>query len=254
MSIDITEPIERTINVSVIIPAHNEEELLPRCLDSVKKASLIYQGPVETVVVCNRCSDRTESIAREFGCVALIDDSRNLARIRNRGAAIASGEILITIDADSWMTSGVIQEVVRRLETGRYIGGGTRIRPERFSLGILFSLLAVVPYVVRHQVSGGLFWCWKRDFDAIRGFDESLVSVEDVDFAVRLKRLGKQTGRVYGTLWREYIWTSCRKFDLFGDWYLALNPSLVRAILTGHNRAAADHFYYDARDRDTKRK
>jgi len=237
------------MKVSVIIPAHNEEKLLPRCLESVRVASSFYRGAVEVIVACNRCSDRTESIARAFGCATLIDDSYCLARIRNLGAAKATGDVIITIDADSWMTPGVIKECTARLRSGRYVGGGAWIRPERISPGIFCSLLVVFPFVVARGVSGGLFWCYKEDFDAISGFDESLVSVEDLDFAVRLKRHGRRTGRVFGTLRRDFIWTSCRKFDQFGDWYLVRNPRLVFAIFSGRDRAAANRFYYHTRDK-----
>jgi glycosyltransferase involved in cell wall biosynthesis len=236
------------MNVSVVIPAHNEEHFLPRCLDSVGKARDVFGEGIEIIVVCNRCSDRTALIARSHGCVTLADDSRCLARIRNRGVARASGEIIITIDADSWMTPGLIREVVGKLQSGRYVGGGAWIYPERLSLGIVCSLLVVAPFVAFRGISAGLFWFCKRDFDIIGGFDESLVSVEDLDFALRLKGLGKRTGRRYGTARRNHIWTSCRKFDRFGDWYLARNPRLVAAIFSGRDRPAADHFYYDAGD------
>src|SRR5271157_19057 len=128
------------MKVSVIIPAHNEEKLLPRCLESVRAVGLSRSDQMEIIVVCNRCSDHTESIARNFGCVTLIDDSRCLAQIRNLGVAKATGDIIITIDADSWMTPGVIKAVVAKLCSGRYIGGGAWIRPERMSLGIFCSL------------------------------------------------------------------------------------------------------------------
>ena len=185
------------MNVSVVIAAHNVERLLPRCLDSVRQASDVFGEGVEIVVVCNRCSDQTESIARSYGCATLDDDSRCLARIRNRGVARASGEIVITIDADSWMTPGLIREVVGKLRCGRYVGGGAWIYPERISLGIVCSLLVVAPFVAFRGVSAGLFWFRKVDFDAVGGFDESLVSVEDLDFALRLKALGRKTGRRY---------------------------------------------------------
>ena len=236
------------MNVSIVIAAHNEEHFLPRCLDSVRKASDVFGESVEIIVVCNRCSDRTETMARSYGCETLDDDSRCLARIRNRGVARATGEIILTIDADSWMTPGLIREVVAKLRQGRYVGGGAWIYPERISLGIVCSLLVVAPFVAFRGVSAGLFWFRKRDFDILGGFDESLVSAEDLDFALRLKTLGKRTGRRYGTARRNHIWTSCRKFDGFGDWYLARNPRLVAAIFSGRNRSAADHFYYDARD------
>ncbi|MFM7117479.1 MAG: glycosyl transferase family 2, partial [Planctomycetota bacterium] len=61
----------------------------------------------------------------------------------------------------------------------------------------------------------------------------------------RLKRYGKERGLRYGTLWRDGITTSCRKFDQFGDWYLFRNPQLVRSLIKGKDRSAADGFYYD---------
>jgi glycosyltransferase involved in cell wall biosynthesis len=240
------------MSVSIVIPAHNEEKFLPRCLDSAEAAIKLSPEPVEIIVVCNRCTDRTEAIARMRGCTVVTDESRNLARIRNRGVSAATGDIILTIDADSWMVPGVIAEAISRLRSGRYVGGGTLVRPERISIGIVCSLFVLVPRMVARSIFyGGLFWCFKRDFAAIGGFDESLISVEDADFAVRLKKFGKKTGRTYGSLGRNYIWTSCRKFDQFGDWVLVRNPRLVAAIFSGRDQKAADLFYYDARD-DTR--
>ena len=91
------------------------------------------------------------------------------------------------------------------------------------------------------------FSFYKRDFDVIGGFDETLVSLEDMDFAVRLKKLGDKRGQKYGTLKRSYILTSSRKFDEFGDWYLIKNRSLTKRIFSGKDREAADEFYYDVR-------
>lgn len=91
-----------------------------------------------------------------------------------------------------------------------------------------------------------MFWFSRPDFEAVGGFDEKLVSVEDVDFAQFLKAYGRTKGLAYGTLRRSGILTSCRKFDSFGDWYLFRNPRLVREIFQGTNRRAADQVYYDA--------
>ena len=90
-----------------------------------------------------------------------------------------------------------------------------------------------------------MFWFKRETFDAMGGFDESLVSVEDLDFALRLKAFGRERGRRYGTIRRHGITTSCRKFDKFGDWYLFRSPGLDKEIFKGTSRRAADHFYYD---------
>ena len=229
---------------SVLIPAHNEEAFIGKCLQSVESASDQVPEPVEIIVALNRCTDRTVEIASSHHAVIVNEDSKNLARIRNAAARAATGDIIVTIDADSRMSGNMFVEIAAKLSTGKYIGGGVLIRPERWSLGICMSLLTVLPFLLIHRVSGGLFWCHRRDFEAVGGFNESLVSAEDLDFAKRLKAYGKTKGKRFKTITSAHIITSCRKFDTFGDWYLFKNPGLVWKIMKGDNQKAADLFYY----------
>ena len=236
--------------ISVITPAHNEERFIRQCLDSVQVAARAVAEAVEHIVVLNRCHDRTGSIAAECGARIVVENSRNLSRIRNRGAAASQGDILVTVDADSRMTANMLAEVLRNLQSGRYIGGGASILPERLSFGICASLLVVAPFVLWHGVSAGMFWCYKNDFEAIGRFDETLVCLEDIDFGKRLKRLGKTRGMRYGTIRRAHIVTSCRKFDQWGDWVFVRHPMMVYRIFQ-RDPEQADLFYYDARSDTT---
>lgn len=233
--------------ISLVVPAHNEAAFLPACLEAARRAAGRCGSRVEIIVVLNRCTDGTEEIARRHGCVIVREDAKNLALIRNAGAAAATGGILVTCDADSRMHPETFREIVRRLSSGKVVGGGALVFPERWSLGIVASALSIVPYLAFTGVSFGLFWCYKSDFDAIGGFDARFVSVEDVDFARRLKARGRATGRSWGTLFRAPLVTSCRKFDQFGDWYLFRNPGFVRRVFRGNDRKAADSFWYDVR-------
>jgi glycosyltransferase involved in cell wall biosynthesis len=169
-----------------------------------------------------------------------------LSHIRNKGAEASRGDIIVTIDADSQMSPNMLQEVLRKLNSGKYIGGGVRIVPERISLGIILSLLVVAPFVLLNGVSAGMFWCFRRDYDAIGGFNEKLACVEDVDLGRRLKKYGKDCGKRYGTIRKAHIVTSCRKFDQFGDWYFVRNPMVVYRVFK-RDQKQADEFYYDAR-------
>jgi glycosyltransferase involved in cell wall biosynthesis len=232
---------------SVLIPARNEEELLPGCLASIKTAAEPFPGQVEIIVALNRCTDRTEAIALEQGAKVVKEDAKNLAKIRNAAAKAATGEIIVTIDADSRMSRNMLCEIDRLLTTGPYVGGGVMVLPERWSLGIVATALMLLGIILWHRISGGLFWCWRKDFEAVGGFDEDFVSVEDMAFAKRLKSHGKQQGKRFKTITKAHIVTSCRKFDLFGDWYLVTNPRFVWRIFTGRSRADADRFYYDVR-------
>jgi glycosyltransferase involved in cell wall biosynthesis len=234
------------VKFSVLVPAHNEEAYLGACLAAIETAARPYQGQVETIVALNRCTDRTEEIARTHGAAVVREDARNLAKIRNAAARAARGEILATIDADSTMSTNMLSEVERALAGGRTIGGGVPIIPDRLSLGIAATMLMLAPYaLIRYRVTGGLFWCYRKDFEAIGGFDESKVCGEDLDFAVRLRAYGKAHGKPFKTLWRTSIHTSVRKFDALGDWHLVLRPGLIRTILRGKDQKAADAYYYD---------
>ena len=245
--------MNRKTLISVVIPAHNEEEYLPSCLEAVKRAAVALPGGVEIVVVANRCTDRTAEIAESFGAVVVRNDARSIAQVRNAGIRASHGGIVVTVDADSVMSEDALREIKEMLASGRFIGGGTPVRFSRMSVGIFCSALYVawnlIPVMLRNKaaLSGGMFWFRREDFERIGGFDESLVSLEDMDFAVRLNKLGASDGKKFGTLKKSYIVTSSRKFDKFGDWYLIRNRKLTKRIFTGRDQEAADAFYYDVR-------
>jgi len=117
----------KLLRFSVIIPARNEELFIGACLESIRAAGTAYEGQVEVIVVLNRCSDRTEEIARSFGAHTVREDARNLARIRNAGARAAQGQIFVTIDADSAMSPDALVAIDRALSSGTTVGGGTPI-------------------------------------------------------------------------------------------------------------------------------
>jgi glycosyltransferase involved in cell wall biosynthesis len=237
--------------ISIITPAHNEERFIEKCLCSVKTAAKELTEIIEHIVVLNRCTDKTGSIAKKQGARIIIEDSKNLSRIRNKGVEASKGDIIVTIDADSLMTSNMLVEVKKNLDSGKFIGGGVKILPERLSFGIILSLAVVAPFVLLHGVSAGMFWCFKKDFVAIGGFDENLACVEDIDFGKRLKKYGKGLGKRYCTIRNAHIVTSCRKFDQFGDWYFVKHPRVVYRVFK-RDQKQADQFYYDVRSEITK--
>jgi glycosyltransferase involved in cell wall biosynthesis len=236
--------------VSVVIPARDEEANLPICVGSVSRsfAHLSERRPefqLEIVVVVNRCTDRTEQVAVELGCRTVSSEAKNLAVIRNEGVRASSGGIVVTIDADSRMSENMFYSIVDALERRNKVGGGVLILPERWSVGILLTGALLVPIALIYRISAGLFFFRRSDFDAIGGFDERFASVEDIDFAKRLKAHGARTGRRYANILRAHIVTSCRKFDHFGDWYFVLRPLTVLKLLHGKNQQLADQVWYD---------
>lgn len=238
---------------SVIIPAHNEEKYIEKCIEAVKRASERVDDEVQIIVSANRCTDKTAEIAAAMGAEVCENTVKCISAVRNDGARLAKGDIIVTIDADSCMTENSLAEIREMLKSGKFIGGGTRAKFDRMSLGIAVSsayvAIHIIPIMKKHKavLMGGMFWCYRKDFEAVGGFDETLVSLEDMDFAIRLKQLGDERGQKYGVLKKSRIITSSRKFDEFGDWYLVKNKKLVKDIFEGNNREAADQFYYDVK-------
>jgi len=235
------------IKFSIIIPARDEEKYIGACLDSIEAAAKDFPGQVEVIVAINRCTDRTEEIARSRGAIIVHCDEKNLAKIRNTAAKHARGEIIVTIDADSTMTDNMLYEIDRKLSSGKYIGGGTVLRLDRTSLGIVISFMLFVPVIFMLGILAGLFWLYREDFEAIGGFDESYFSGEDIAFAKRLKAYGKTKGKRFGIISKAHIVTSSRKFDTFGDWFIITHPILVYKAFTGRHREIADEIWYDTK-------
>jgi glycosyltransferase involved in cell wall biosynthesis len=245
------------MNFSVIIPAHNEEDFIETGLEAIQKAEKPKDSNIEIIVILNRCTDRTEEIARSYGARIVKEDAKILSVIRNAGVKEAKHEVIVTIDADSVMSENLFIEIEKALESGKYIGGGVWIDPERWSFPIwlTFKLLRIMMFFT--GFAGGVYWCYKTDFDALGGFNEKVDIAEDLEFAYRLKKYGKKQKKKFTELKKARIVTSCRKFDVFGDWFLfrvCMNPvNWFRALLR-KTRPLANKIFYDFSNKEGKEK
>lgn len=233
--------------LSFAISAHNEERYIGRCIESILDSARRAGKSVEIAVTLNRCTDSTRHVAESLGALCVVEDRKCIAAVRNAAVRAGTAAATATLDAYSWLTKETVARLLARICDERYIGGVALVLPERWSPGIALSLCVVAAFVIPRCVSAGMFWFRRKTFEALGGFNEELASAEDLDFAMRMKALGRGQGKRYGTIWHHGIRTSCRKFDDFGDWFLFRNPRLVRRILSGRDQAAANRFYYDVR-------
>ena len=208
--------------LSLIVPAYNEEALVPRLLDSVDVARAAYAGragEVEVIVADNLSTDATARIARERGCRVVRVERRVIAAARNGGAAAARGSILCFVDADSRLHPETFNQIERTMATGRYIAGATGVTLERWSLGLAATYLLMVAMVIPLRMDTGVVFCRREDFEAIGGYDESRLYAEDVVFLWTLRRLGKRRGQRLVRATAAKAVASTRKFDQHGDWH-----------------------------------
>lgn len=220
--------------VSVILPARNEERLLPAALRSVREQTL-DPGLIEAIVVSNGSTDATVEVARHQAEAAAAeggpaievmgDAPPGIACAKNLGARRARGRLLVFMDADSRMSPGLLETVRRRADTGeraasiRLVADGSDPVDHAF-----FWVIENGKRLVRTRAN--MFWCERGLFEQLGGFDESLNHAEDLDLLVRARRTGVRVGHVHD----EWIATSPRRlhrgplragmFTMLGRWVL----------------------------------
>lgn len=148
-----------SIQISVVIPAHNEQAYLPRLLDTVDAArSRYHRGDhgVEVIVADNASTDSTSEIARSRGCWVVEVQERRIATVRNRGAAAACGSWLAFIDADMRIHPETFNEIERAMASGKVVAGATGVKMERWSLGIALTYALLVPWVILLRMDTGV--------------------------------------------------------------------------------------------------
>lgn len=236
---------------TVVVPAHNEEKYVVRCINSIKRAADHFGRPVEIIVVCNRCTDKTMELAQANGARTLTNEQRCIAAVRNTGIKAARGRYILTIDCDNRMTKGTIKEAYRLLKSGKYIGGGAPIRFERYSLPLYLNDYMCRGAFALTGLYCGMFWASKQSFEAVGGFADKR-AMEDVQTARNLKAYGKKLGKKYGCLKRNYLINSTRKWDNMGDWlYIRLlfenAGSIIKAALGNSSEydKLVDKLFYD---------
>lgn len=99
------------LRVSLVIPAFNEEQDLPACLQAVARQTV---KPYEVIVVDNNSTDNTAAVARSFPFVKVISESRQgPAFARDAGFDAARGDIIGRIDADTILAPDWVATVQR---------------------------------------------------------------------------------------------------------------------------------------------
>jgi glycosyltransferase involved in cell wall biosynthesis len=182
-------------DVSVVIPARNEERYIRAALASVA-AQTWPVALLEAVVVDNGSTDATREVVQAFMAgephlaMRLVDEPvHGVARAKNRGASVARGRWLLFLDADSRMAPHLVERLVARSRQG-YRAGSVRVVADSQDVldRAFFGLIEFgkVLFGLRAQ----MFYCERELFMQCGGFDVHLQLAEDLEFLVRLQRAG----------------------------------------------------------------
>ncbi len=201
-------------DLSIVIPAWNEEECLQETVERIGAALRVNEanGLTWEIIVCDNAStDRTAAIARRAGARVVFEPERGIARARNTGARVAGGEWLLFIDADSYPPPELLIDVRMLVGGGRIVGCGSTVTTTSGTWWMRLKLEKDNLVVRLLGLTGGVFLlCWHQAFRAIGGFSDDLYAFEEIDFVIRLRCYGLVRGLGFRTLHRHPVVTSAR--------------------------------------------
>lgn len=188
------------MNLSVVIPAYNEEKYIGGCLEE-----LITQAGndiFEIIVVDNASTDRTAQVAKKYKGVKVVQEVRKgLTRARQAGLMAAKGDLVAYIDADTHIKPGWFHKVIREFEKNKRLVCLSApyslydvSQWKRVAMWTYWNILAYPTYMLlmKYMVLGANFVARRSVLLKIGGFDETIEFYgEDTDIARRLHKIGK---------------------------------------------------------------
>ena len=233
--------------ISFIVPAHNEEAWVGRCVSAIRSAMELVGEPNEVLVVDDASTDATGLVAQQQGAQVIRVEHRQIAATRNAGARQARGEILFFVDADTLVNAPVVQSALRSIREGA-VGGGSFPRFEGWLplwFRVIYPSLAGIARWLRFSPSGACLFCTDGGFKAAGGFNENYYAAEDALFVATLKRHGRFV------VTAEQVVTSGRKLRAHSFWSLA--RQLAHLVLRGssglRSRRGLDYWYKPEREK-----
>ena len=210
------------VKISVIIPAFNEERLLTATLAQINsaRAEFASRGFGSELIVCdNNSTDRTAELARAAGASLVFEPVNQIARARNTGAAAATGDWLLFIDADSHPSAELFADVTEQIQSGQCLAGGSTIRLEgNYPLAKFVTGVWNWKSRTRRWLAGSFIFCEAAAFRKIGGFNPDMFVGEELDLTTRLQELAGASGREIVILHRHPLLTSARKVRLYSTW------------------------------------
>jgi glycosyltransferase involved in cell wall biosynthesis len=198
-------PVTRELDISFVVPAYNEEALLPRCLAAIAAEIDRNAAAAEIIVVDNASTDGTSEVASRTPGVRVIKErERGLVPARRAGCRAARGRLIANIDADTILPESWLERARAEFArdpnlvglSGPYIYYDAPRRVQVAAAGFYrfaFVAYVLVRFVMRagSMMQGGNFVVRRDALEKVGGFEsEFRFYGEDTDIARRLSKVG----------------------------------------------------------------
>lgn len=207
------------MKISVVIPAYNEEKLLPTTLASIRLANAAWierQWSVETIVCNNNSTDKTATVAAHAGAKVVFEPINQISRARNSGAAQATGDWIVFVDADSQPTKELFAAAADAIAKGTVLAGGSTLKLEATGWDVYWMIRAWnLISRINGWMAGAFIFVDATAFRKIGGFSHELFVGEELDLAKRLRPLAREQRKKMVILKSAPLLTSARKTALY---------------------------------------
>jgi len=184
------------MTISVVIPAYNEEELLPKTLASL---SQLDRKPDEIIVVDATSTDKTAQVAEKSGAIVITVPKGTIGFSRQKGLEKATGDIVAFTDADALLPHDWLHRIEKALATPGVVGyfGGYRVFDGpcayKFFINTIQPIWNVFLFALfRMPMATGQNMAFYRTLALVAGgFPPEFKMAEDIEIARRMMTKGK---------------------------------------------------------------
>jgi glycosyltransferase involved in cell wall biosynthesis len=182
-------------SVTIVIPTLNEEKYIGRCLESLAQLDF-SKDHMQICVVDSGSSDKTIKIASDFNVKIINVDKRTIAYSRNIGAFNSSTDLIAFLDADCLPASWWIKEAISHFSSIDVVAVGSYpsvLESESNNLQKIWANLCKKSNKEIHAVDwlpSANIIVRAETLRVVRGFNDSLITCEDVDLGYRLRKHG----------------------------------------------------------------
>jgi GT2 family glycosyltransferase len=215
--------------VSVIVPTLNEAGTIGSLLKALN--GQIVDVPFEVIVVDGGSIDGTFDIVAHYPSVRFIQTVAGVSLQRNAGAAAASGDLLVFLDADTSPSRYFLKNVANAYRTRSFAVACPWFFPStwRPDIQVIYAIFNVMFFMsqLRFHTGAGVCIVTPKDmFTRVGGFDSALHLGEDV----RYLQMASEHGRHRHLL--TPLYTSPRRFENEGVlktllFYIRISPALL---------------------------
>lgn len=220
--------------LSIVIPAYNEAACLGETLANLNRARTLLDSndntQTEIIVVDNDSDDATAAVARACGATVAFEKQHNVATVRNSGARVAHGDVLVFVDADTVVPVQLLARIAETMSDATCLGGAVDpdYRPQKMAVRVYLEGWRILGRLLG-MAQGATQFCRRDSFMALKGYDETLFMGEDVDFYWRLSRFATRQNTRVVFMEDLKVVPSTRRFDQWQLWRILLwtNPLVV---------------------------